>query len=101
MNYRRSHLTHISSVINNKLGREPLFIIFRNWKEIVGEIIFKVAAPIKLKENILIVAVTTHPWLQELTLSKHLMLKKINRFSSDVKDVQFILKRKEGRSFKR
>lgn len=101
MNYRRSHLTHISSIINNKLGHDPLFTIFRNWKEIVGPTIFKVAAPIKLKDNLLIVAVTTHPWLQELTLSKHIILKKISHFSSDIKDVQFILKRKDRRSLKR
>ncbi|MFH1224010.1 MAG: DUF721 domain-containing protein [Pseudomonadota bacterium] len=91
MEHRRSQLTHISNIINNKMGKSPLFIIFRNWKEIVGPTIFKIASPVKIKDQTLLVAVKTHTWLQELNLSKHIMLKKITPFVPEIEDVQFIL----------
>ncbi|MBN1114305.1 MAG: DUF721 domain-containing protein [Oligoflexia bacterium] len=89
---RKSPLTHISSIVEGGIGKKPLYRIIKNWQQIVGDIVFRVAAPLKIRNNILIVGVTTNPWLQELILSRHTMLDKIKKTCTGVKDIQFILK---------
>ena len=66
--------------------------MIKNWRNIVGPIIFKIAVPIKVKKETLIVGVKTHQWLQELSFSKETMLGKISKYSKTITDVQFILK---------
>ena len=86
----------ISKLINKQLGKHlgsnNLYPVIKNWHRIVGSIIFRIAVPVKIKKNTLIVGVTTHQWLQELSFSKETMLKKIKEYSRTIMDVQFILK---------
>lgn len=93
MNYnRRSQPIHISKLINNgNLSKDPLFILVKNWRAITGEIIYKASYPMKIKETCLIVAVKNHAWIQELNMSKQLLLDNIKKFTSCIDDVQFIL----------
>lgn len=83
---------HISQIINKQLGKNSLYPVIKNWRNIVGPIIFKVAAPIKIKGDTLLVGVKNHQWLQELSFLKQTMLSKVSEYSRSIKDVQFILK---------
>jgi len=83
---------HISTIINRAaIGKNPLYIVVKNWKKITGETIFKVTYPLKIKNETVIVGVKTHAWLQELNMSKQLMLDNIKKFTTKVTDVQFTL----------
>ena len=83
---------HISTIINRGyIAKNPLYIIVKNWKKITGDIIFKVAYPARIKAGTLVVGVKNHSWLQELNMSKHLMIENIKKFTTEVDDVQFIL----------
>ena len=83
---------HISQIINKQLGKNSLYAVIKNWRNIVGPIIFKIAVPIKVKKETLIVGVKTHQWLQELSFSKETMLQKISKYSKTITEVQFILR---------
>ena len=83
---------HISQIINKQLGKNSLYVVIKNWRNIVGPIIFKIAVPIKIKKETLLVGVKTHQWLQELSFSKETMLQKISGYSKTITDVQFILR---------
>lgn len=83
---------HISQIINKQLGKNSLYPVIKNWHKIVGPIIFKIAAPIKVKNDTLLVGVKNHQWLQELSFLKQTMLSKVSEYSRSIKDVQFILK---------
>lgn len=84
-------LTHISSIINRKFGKNSLYALIKNWRQITGDIIFKISAPVKIKGDILIVAVKNNVWVQELSFSKSKLLEKLHNYAADVKDVVFIL----------
>ena len=93
---RRSGLIHISSIINKgAIARNPLYILVKNWKKITGETIFKVTYPLKIKNETVIVGVKTHAWLQELNMSKQLMIDNINKYTNKITDVQFTLDTKK------
>ena len=93
---RRSGLIHISSIINKgAIAQNPLYILVKNWKKITGETIFKVTYPLKIKNETVIVGVKTHAWLQELNMSKQLMMDNIKKFTAKVTDVQFTLDTKK------
>jgi hypothetical protein len=83
---------HISKLISKQLGKNSLYPVIKNWHRIVGSIIFRIAAPLKVTKGTLIVGVKTHQWLQELGFSKETMIKKISEYSRGITDVQFILK---------
>jgi len=93
---RRSGLIHISTIINRGLiAKNPLYILVKNWKKITGETLFKVTYPLKIKNGTIIVGVKTHSWLQELNMSKQLMIDNIKKFTTEVTEVQFILDTKK------
>jgi hypothetical protein len=92
MTLRRSEPTRINNLIYKDLGKKPLFAVMQNWHAIVGDIIFKVAVPVRFKNSILIVGVTTHSWIQELILSKHIVMKRIQKFTQEVQDIKFAIK---------
>ncbi len=93
---RRSGLIHISSIINKGfIAKNPLYVLVKNWKQITGETIYRVTYPLKLKNGTIIVGVKNHSWLQELNMSKDLMLENIKKFTKDISDVQFILDTKK------
>jgi len=93
--YRRSVPIRLSTIINKKFENVPLYEVNRHWRAIVGDILFKSTSPLKIKEKTLIVGVSSHPWLQELTLTKDVMLEKIKPYWKDVEDVKFILSKKK------
>jgi predicted nucleic acid-binding Zn ribbon protein len=92
--YRRSNPTRLSVLINQNLSKLPLYSINKNWKNIVGNILFKSTTPLKIKDQTLIVGVSTHSWIQELNLTKETMLEKIKPYCASIKDVKFILSKK-------
>lgn len=93
---RRSGLIHISTIIKKgTIARNPLYILVKNWKKITGETIFRVTYPLKIKNETVIVGVKTHAWLQELNMSKQLMIDNINKYTNKITDVQFTLDTKK------
>lgn len=93
---RRSGLIHISTIINKgAIARNPLYILVKNWEKITGETIFRVTYPLKIKNETVIVGVKTHAWLQELNMSKQLMIDNINKYTNKITDVQFTLDTKK------
>jgi hypothetical protein len=84
-------LTHVSSIINRKFGKNSLYALIKNWRQITGDIIFRISAPIKIKGDTLIVAVKNNVWVQELSFLKSKLLEKLHNYAPDVKDIVFIL----------
>jgi len=60
-------LTHVSNIISKKFGKNSLYVLIKNWRQITGETIFKISAPVKIKDKTLIIAVKNNVWLQELS----------------------------------
>lgn len=89
--YRRSYPKSISSIVSQRFASVPMYSINKKWKDIVGDLLFKVTSPLKIKDGTLIVGVQQHAWLQELTLIKNVMLEKIRPYWKDIQDVKFIL----------
>lgn len=89
--YRRSTPVRLSTIISKRFGAVPLYSINKNWRNIVGNILFKSTTPLTIKEKTLIVGVSSHPWLQELNLTKQTILEKIRPFWKEIEDVKFIL----------
>ena len=61
------------------------------WKELVGENGFKHSRPVALRKNILTVFVDSPGWLQEMSLKKRALLKKLKMtFGKDrISKIQF------------
>lgn len=89
---RTAQLSHISELIQKKFQKEPFFLIKSKWDQIVGEIIAKNATPLKITNEILIIKVKNHSWLQELSLSKYKLLNQIKNMKIKLKDIKFTLK---------
>ena len=53
--------------------------------------IFKISAPVKVKNGTLIVGVKNNVWLQELSFLKNKLLEKLQAYTPNVKEIQFIL----------
>lgn len=68
-----------------------LYRVFEIWEETVGEIIAKKAAPEIIKNEILIVKVSSSTWIQELYFIKEEIKKKLNEKLGDplIKDINF------------
>lgn len=78
----------------SRLGRKlKQYSIFDAWEEIVGKTIAKQTAPKKMQGNSLIVAVSSHAWVQELQFMKPMIIKKILEHSPDslISDIRFIV----------
>ncbi len=59
--------------------------IWRLWREVVGSAIAQQAQPVRIIDGVLTVAVSSGPWMQELTFLKGMLKEKINsRLGSDV-----------------
>jgi len=62
------------------------YSILNFWNEIVGEKIAQKAQPSRFWGDTLVVSVTSHPWMTELTLMKPRILKKMHE---KIKDCPF------------
>ncbi len=93
--HRRSVPIRLSAMINKRFGTIPLYSINKNWRAIVGNLLFKSTTPLKIKDKTLIVGVSSHPWLQELTMTKNIMLEKIKPYWDEIEDIKFILSKKK------
>ena len=52
--------------------------VFEVWEEVVGETIAKKAAPEAIRNRVLIVKVSSSPWIQELQFMKEMIKEKLN-----------------------
>jgi hypothetical protein len=84
-------LTHVSNIISKKFGKNSLYVLIKNWRQITGETIFKISAPVKIKDKTLIVAVKNNVWLQELSFFKTKLLGALHKYTPEIKEVLFIL----------
>ena len=79
-----------------KMGQ---YSLWKHWPRLVGERVAQQAKPERMQGNILVVAVSSSAWLQELTLMKPLLLQKIKtEFSEiEIEGLRFELAKKTGR----
>jgi len=80
----KAKFVHIGSIIDDVLKtyrREPdgeLIRVWHVWDSIVGEVISKNAKPAAFKGRILLVYVTSSPWVHQLQFLKKEMIVKLN-----------------------
>jgi predicted nucleic acid-binding Zn ribbon protein len=55
------------------------YSIWNHWEEIVGKNVAAKAQPVRIQSHTLVIAVTSHPWMTELTLMKSMILEKIRK----------------------
>jgi predicted nucleic acid-binding Zn ribbon protein len=67
--------------------------IYQEWNKVAGETVARNTRPIKLKYGVLTVAVRSGVWMQELSLLKPILLKKLHELTQDdsVKDLRLTL----------
>ncbi len=74
---------------------KPLIILALQWKEIVGKILAERSFVYKMENKTVFIGVTNNVWMQELTLNKQMILKRIKeRCKLDLKDIIFISRTK-------
>ena len=72
---------------------ENLVTIALAWKKIVGNIVAERSEIQKIDNNILFIAVNNSVWLQEMVLTKKIIIAKIKqRLGIELKDIVFFLK---------
>ncbi len=75
----------ISSVLQKTLKHLNLenpfkkYSVWNHWEEIVGRKIAQKAEPTRVMGDTLVVSVTSHPWMTELTLMKPMILEKMKK----------------------
>lgn len=79
--------------LDRALGTPGAAAIWRVWGDAVGAAIARRAEPVRLRGRTLLVAVSSAPWMQELTLLKPGIIKALNtRLSRPlIDDLQFVL----------
>jgi predicted nucleic acid-binding Zn ribbon protein len=67
--------------------------IYQEWKAVAGEAVARNTRPLRLKYGVLTVAVRSGVWMQELSLLKPVLLKKLQALTQDdsVKDLRLTL----------
>jgi hypothetical protein len=99
-NQKKNFIAHgperVCSVIDHsKISKNPMFVILKNWKNIVGELLNKVSSPVQLNSGTLIIAVKNHSWMQELMFSKSALKEKLLELTDAVSDIKFIIAQSE------
>ncbi|MFO1520049.1 MAG: DUF721 domain-containing protein [bacterium] len=75
----------ISSILKSTLKglnlEHPLkkYSVWNHWEEIVGRGVAQKAQPAHVLGDTLVVEVSSHPWMTELTLMKNMILEKIQQ----------------------
>ena len=89
---------HIGKLINDVLmpcenneSNQEILMVYRCWRDIVGDLVAKNTAPASYKKNMLVVYVESSAWLHQLQFLKTNMIKKINAaLKKDlIKDIKF------------
>ena len=81
----KSEFVHIGSVINNVFKtyrKEPdaeLIHVWNIWDRIVGAVVAQNARPAAFKGNLLLVHVSSSPWIQQLQFLKKDIISKLNQ----------------------
>lgn len=84
--------------LDRVLGTPGASAIWRVWEEAVGTAIARRAEPVRLRGRTLVVAVSSAPWMQELTLLKRRVVTALNeRLPQPLVDDVFLVLT-EGRS---
>lgn len=88
----------LDGCLDRAVGTPGAAQIWRVWAEVVGAPIARRAEPVRLRGRTLIVAVSSAPWMQELTLLKRSIVSQLNaRLARPlVDDLFFVLT--EGRA---
>jgi predicted nucleic acid-binding Zn ribbon protein len=88
----------LATCLDRALGAPGASAIWRVWSEAVGATIARRAEPVRLRGRTLVVAVSSAPWMQELTLLKRTIVSAVNaRLATPlVDDLFFVLT--EGRA---
>lgn len=94
---KKSELTPLSQIVAQVLktcrrdSAHHLVEICRLWDQAVGEVISINAQPAAMKEKILIVHVTSSPWIQQLQYLKQDIIGRINEASEKIvlADIKF------------
>ena len=91
-NRRPEEICGILATVLARLDPEQRIALWRAWDEAVGEPIASHARPERLEDGVLVVAVSSHTWAQELQLLKRDLIANVNRVFGDarVRDVFFV-----------
>lgn len=87
--------TEVGSILQAILGRidpENRIALWQKWDAVVGEPIASHARPSRLDDGVLVVAVTSHAWAQELQHLKGDLIKRLNAAfgATRVRDIFFV-----------
>jgi predicted nucleic acid-binding Zn ribbon protein len=87
----------LDTCLDRALGTPGAATIWRVWSDAVGAPIARRAEPVRLRGRTLVVAVSSAPWMQELTLLKRTIVSAVNARLAQplVDDLFFVLT--EGR----
>ena len=82
----------VETCLDRVLGRPGAAAIWRVWSDAVGVAIARRAEPVRLRGRTLVVAVSSAPWMQELTLLKRTIVRALNdRLSEPLVDDLFLV----------
>jgi hypothetical protein len=92
-------MNHISDAVSDVIadvfsGTENIHKeIWKNWFKIVGEQMYMRTFPKFYQNRLLVVGVTSSPWLQELNIIKGKLVRRINRVAGKgtVKEIRLVL----------
>jgi benzoyl-CoA reductase/2-hydroxyglutaryl-CoA dehydratase subunit BcrC/BadD/HgdB len=88
---RYSKPTMIGEELDKIFSKDPLYLLIKNWENIVGKTIKKISLPLKIQNKTLVIGVTNHAWLQEMVLSKNKILENIKKVTRKISDVKILL----------
>jgi predicted nucleic acid-binding Zn ribbon protein len=83
----------LETCLDRVLGKPGASAIWRVWPDAVGAAIARRAEPVRLRGRTLVVAVSSAPWMQELSLLKRNIIAALNERlpSAIVEDVHLVL----------
>lgn len=93
----RGHPEHVGAALGKltkSLGIEKAvdeYALMAEWRGIVGEKIAAVSKPLRIDNGVMFVSVATAPWRAELSMQRHLIVKKLNQAAGReiVKEIRF------------
>ncbi|MDD3716557.1 MAG: DUF721 domain-containing protein [Candidatus Marinimicrobia bacterium] len=82
----------VDKIVIRIAGKHALeeYRAYRSWNAVVGDVIAKVAVPLRVQNGVLYVSVRNSTWRQEILMQKPLILKKYaEQFGPDIiKDIR-------------
>lgn len=94
---KRKEFIHIGNVVHNVMqayrdnSDAGLMQVWQVWNRIVGEAVAKNAQPAAFKGDLLLVHVSSSPWIQQLQFLKQDIISKLNQAlaKESVKEIKF------------